>query len=320
MVGIYKIENKINGHKYIGQSVSIKGRWKDEVRRAYDINDNNYDTALSRAIRKYTVDGFTFEIIEECKREELNDKERYWIHYYDSFFNGYNLTLGGDGSGTRKKKDSIIGVINDLKTTNMYHKEIAEKWNMSQEMVQGINTGRYWYSDYENYPLQKQHKERVIKCLDGQIKSKKCYCIDCGAEVSKGAERCIECAKIFSRKVNRPSKEELYEHLIKIQGNFTQAGSYYGVSDNTIRKWCKAYDIPFHSSNYKPRKELNSRAGQTKIKRVAQIDLDNGEILAIYASISDACRAIKVEKGSSHISAVCQGKRKSAYGYSWQYC
>jgi len=35
----------------------------------------------------------------------------------------------------------------------MYHREIAEKWNISIEMVQGINTGRYWYIETENYPL-----------------------------------------------------------------------------------------------------------------------------------------------------------------------
>ena len=50
-------------------------------------------------------------------------------------------------------KEKIIGVINDLLNTNMLHREIAEKWNISTEMVQGINTGRYWYQENKNYPL-----------------------------------------------------------------------------------------------------------------------------------------------------------------------
>ena len=63
-------------------------------------------------------------------------------------------------------------IFNDLKTTDMYHREIAEKWNISQEMVQGINTGRYWHIDSEDYPLQKMHKGYSRK----GIGIKKWYC------------------------------------------------------------------------------------------------------------------------------------------------
>lgn len=49
-------------------------------------------------MRKYGIENFSFEIIEECKKEELNDKEKYWINYFNTFFNGYNLTTGGQGN------------------------------------------------------------------------------------------------------------------------------------------------------------------------------------------------------------------------------
>jgi len=51
-------------------------------------------------MRKYGIDNFSFEVIEECSLEELNDKEKYWIKYYDSHnsSNGYNLTDGGNTS------------------------------------------------------------------------------------------------------------------------------------------------------------------------------------------------------------------------------
>ena len=49
------------------------------------------------AIRKYGIENFTFEVIEECRQEELNEKEIYWIKYYNSYGSGgYNATLGGD--------------------------------------------------------------------------------------------------------------------------------------------------------------------------------------------------------------------------------
>lgn len=89
--GIYKITNKINNKIYIGQSVDIIDRFRRH-KRAKD------DYIIHKAIRKYGVDNFTFEIIEECPREELDDKEKFWIKYYNSFSNnGYNMTPGGQG-------------------------------------------------------------------------------------------------------------------------------------------------------------------------------------------------------------------------------
>lgn len=88
--GIYKITNISNNQCYIGQSINIEKRWKDH-QRALD----NY--AIHKALRKYGIQNFTFEIIELCKVEELNTKEQYWIKYYNSYINGYNETPGGEG-------------------------------------------------------------------------------------------------------------------------------------------------------------------------------------------------------------------------------
>lgn len=313
MIGIYKIENKINGHIYIGQSVHIERRWQDEIRRASNPEDISYNYPLSLALRKYGVDNFDFSVLEECSAEELDEKECYYIHQYNSYYNGYNQTLGGDGSCKgREYKPKVIGVVHDLKNTDMLHKEIAKKWGISQEMVQGINTGRYWHSDYEDYPLQKSHKKN--SCQTATVY----YCIDCGKEVTKGADRCITCAQLASRKVVRPSKEELYNYLLSIQGNFSQAGRYYGVSDVAVRKWCKTYKIPSKSADYKE-KAASKSSGATFPKRVGQYDIDSNTLLKAYVSISEAARAIGAENGSGHISAACKGTRKTAYGYRWQY-
>ena len=53
-------------------------------------------------------------------------------------------------------------------------------------------------------------------------------------------------------------------------------------------------------------------------KQVAQINKDTKEIICIYESIASAARAVGASKGS-HITEVCQGKLKSAYGFYWQY-
>jgi len=93
--GIYKISNLVNGKIYIGQSVDVYDRiahHKAELR-----NNRHSNKYLQYSWNKYGEENFSFEIIESCKRNELNNREQYWISYYDSYNNGYNHTLGGDG-------------------------------------------------------------------------------------------------------------------------------------------------------------------------------------------------------------------------------
>jgi len=85
-----------------------------------------------------------------------------------------------------------------------------------------------------------------------QSKKQVNYCIDCGKEIDLQATRCRDCFNKARRIVkDRPDKEQLYQILINEKGNFVKVGKIYNVSDNAIRKWCKNYDLPFHSSDYK---------------------------------------------------------------------
>ena len=106
-VGIYKITNLCNGKIYIGQSNNIYRRWKDHRCNSKNTNSADYDSVLHRAFRKYGVNNFSFDIIEECNLKDLNDREIYWIEYYDStnLSIGYNLTTGGCGNRTWNIKD-----------------------------------------------------------------------------------------------------------------------------------------------------------------------------------------------------------------------
>lgn len=237
-IGIYKIQNLITKEIYIGQSKTISKRWQRHKTTAKNENDHSYNLPLYRAIRKYGIENFSFEIIENCLCEQLDEKEKYWIKYYDSFFHGYNMTLGGsEGKAAQKNsKEKVIGIISDLETTTDTQKNIALKWKVSEEMVQGINTGRYWKYD-RIYPVRKPKEP------------KKWYCIDCGKEITKGYERCEECARLKRRKAVRPSREEL-KQLIR-EKPFTQIASEYGVSDNAIRKWCDAEGLPRKKTDIK---------------------------------------------------------------------
>lgn len=91
MIGIYKITNKITKKSYIGQSVDIKKRWEQHLK---NIGSNKNPMYID--FKKYGTENFLFEIIEECSEEELNEKEMYWIKYFNTYNVGYNLTIGGE--------------------------------------------------------------------------------------------------------------------------------------------------------------------------------------------------------------------------------
>ena len=94
--GIYYIKNLINGKYYIGQSQDIYKRWARE--RMYLRSDKTaWNEHLQNAWRKYGEDNFEFSIIEECDIEKLDEREIFWIEKFDSFNNGYNNTIGGNG-------------------------------------------------------------------------------------------------------------------------------------------------------------------------------------------------------------------------------
>lgn len=110
MIGIYKITNKINNKSYIGQSINIERRWKEH-------QEPGQTSVIHNAIIKYGVENFSFEILELCSYEELNEKEIYWISYFDTFNNGYNCTLGGD-SGYIYNPQEILEKYNELQNIN----------------------------------------------------------------------------------------------------------------------------------------------------------------------------------------------------------
>lgn len=100
---IYKITNTINGKSYIGQTIqNVKERFYQHC--ATKCSKAVLDMAIHRAIKKYGKSNFTVEVIEEVDSTNLNDRERYWIKYYNSYNNGYNSTKGGQ-DGCKPFKD-----------------------------------------------------------------------------------------------------------------------------------------------------------------------------------------------------------------------
>lgn len=136
MQGIYKITNLINGNAYIGQSKNIEFRLKTHFKKAFIIDSEEYSKTLYKAIRKYGIDNFSTEILEElpeATRQQLNIRESYWISHYNTFINGYNETFGGDGvSGALGERH------HNHKLTESDVIAIRRRWAACKESVQDI--------------------------------------------------------------------------------------------------------------------------------------------------------------------------------------
>ena len=93
---IYLITNKINNKKYVGKTTTtIEKRWLEHI--ADSKKEKCEIRPLYRALRKYGIDNFFIKEIEKCDIKNLSKREQYWIQYYNTYENGYNATLGGDG-------------------------------------------------------------------------------------------------------------------------------------------------------------------------------------------------------------------------------
>lgn len=93
ITGIYKITNLDNGMCYVGQSVDVADRWRQHVKRgvgAEPVTQNK----LYPAMKSIGVENFMFELIEECKGNELTPREKYWTDFYQAQTYGYTVKKG----------------------------------------------------------------------------------------------------------------------------------------------------------------------------------------------------------------------------------
>lgn len=114
MIGIYKYTNKINNKVYIGQSINLEKRKYTHKSSAFNEKANDYNSQFHKAVRKYGLENFSYEVVVEISNEEyskeiLDDLEKYFIQYYNSFRCGYNATEGGDDNPNRAQKGEKNG-------------------------------------------------------------------------------------------------------------------------------------------------------------------------------------------------------------------
>lgn len=162
MVGIYKYENKLTHSVYVGQSINItKRKWEHE-------NCSSPTSLIDQRLQEYGTEAFSFEVIEECEPDALDEREIYWIKFYDSYNNGYNQTLGGQSQFgennllAKLKEKQVKEIIGLLEKTNESYEQIGNKYNVHRNTIDLINRCKTWtyLHNYKNNIRQEARANR----------------------------------------------------------------------------------------------------------------------------------------------------------------
>lgn len=177
MIGrIYLISNDLNSKLYVGQTIqSIERRFINHCCNSSDRGQNMY---IKRAILKYGKEHFKIELIEECPIEWLDRREIFWIDYFDSFNNGYNLTAGGNNKSRNfaKSLEDIIDIeefksfiIDNFPTAKQVEKKFKISHSSIYNLIKRLDDDRLKLNPYNPRigNAKKREKEVCEKYLEG---------------------------------------------------------------------------------------------------------------------------------------------------------
>ena len=161
---IYKITNKVNGKSYIGQTIqNVKERFYQHC--ATKCSQAVLNMVIHKAITKYGKSNFTIEVIEEVESTNLNDRERYWIKYYNSYNNGYNSTEGGqDGIKLFKNLDTE-SIVREYKSGKSL-REIGRLFNVDKQTIKDLLVrNNINLRTTRTYKFSQKDREDILKDL-----------------------------------------------------------------------------------------------------------------------------------------------------------
>ena len=149
-----KSEDKI---KYIGQTCHLKERHYRHIKvDPYCKKLKEYDYPLSKGIRKYGEEEYELVILEQgFLYEDIDEKEKYYIALYDTYYNGYNQTKGGKSPSCPKYSDEIVDLCYEmLQDLTFSFEDIKLATGLSYAHISNLNTGNRRKRDDVIYPIR----------------------------------------------------------------------------------------------------------------------------------------------------------------------
>ncbi len=287
---IYKVRNLINDKLYIGKTNNFEKRKLEHTK--YDIDNGNI---FHKALKKYGLDNFEWEIIDEAEGlEAINVLEKYYIEKYNSYKpNGYNMTKGGDGGSMWNARPVVCLSLSG---------EFIRRYDSAGE------TKAEGFSD-----------SNVLECCKGILRQTKgCmfmfedeYLV-CGAKtytkpISKGCKSIVQCNMDgeMIRKFESVSCAANETGILR-----TRISAALSGSSKTAGGYIFVYESKY------PIKNLEDYLPRKKGTKVAKLNRITNEIIQCYDSIAAAGEDLGVSYKAIH--KVVDREDRSAYGYKWK--
>lgn len=172
---IYKVTNQQNEKVYIGQTIQTLAERKSK-HYSKAKQENEYNTHFINALRKYPKESFIWEAIDEAQsQDELNNKEKYWINYYNSVEKGYNTKDGGETIIVTEKFLKQCGshpfYAFDLKGNKLgeflNQREFARQHHMSKgDIYRMLNNQLYYSNGVICISKDSFTKQRLQECIE----------------------------------------------------------------------------------------------------------------------------------------------------------
>ena len=349
MIGIYKITNKVNGKCYIGQSLDIEKRFKSHKR----CKENR---PLYNAFKKYGIDNFTFEVIEECEKEKLNEREIYYIALYKSanYRFGYNSSLGGEktslivSSKTRKKiSKSKKGELNPMYGKTMSAEAKIKQSKSFKQTISNMPKKQFkkWHkkigAKHKGKIVSQEQREKISKTLKEYFKNeenrKKISEHKKGKPLSLLTRMKMSMTKQVSMQkyAKKVLQYDLNDNLIAEYDSLQDINKKTGFLQSNICLCCNGkrntaygfkwkYDEEFNRQNrksrnvvIKPKLPLKGKPLEVPKRWKKVYQYDECyNLIKIFASFKQVAEEFGEYK---NVSAVCRGQRQHAYGYRWSY-
>ena len=320
MSGIYIITCVESNRSYVGQAKDIRKRLREHLAacnyyQKHNINKYRDNDHLLKAWKKYGSEKFIFDILELCDTSKLNELESYWIAYYDSFENGYNMTSGGqDNFNVAEWTDEERKYFSDLRNPRTVLQIdfdgniIQEFWSIAQATKILNIDGRGIYSCCN---------KRNSKSSSGFIW---CYKED----YDNGN---FELSYYLNKKEKKPIEQyDMYGNFIKLWDHGCEVKEA-GFSPSTINDCCNHNCMSVNGFIWKFKddntriideeycREARRKMESVKVRKVYQLDKNNN-IINIYESIRNTSKYGFIY---SQVSLCCRHKKDTYKGYKWMF-
>lgn len=286
MAYIYKITNLINNKVYIGETIcEIRVRWNQHKSTSFNPNSHSYNYHIHRSIRKYGIENFKIEELEQCSDEERFKRETCYILLYESYKpeKGYNYSIEGEGPTPYLTQDFLNYWEQGFQVGKIAEQMGCHRITVSKRLHANGISHEEIMKRYGEYVSQRDGKSVQQYSLTGEY-------IKTFPSTQSCEQEGFQQSAISN--VCRQAQKSAYGYLWK-----------YENDERDIQEWVTIYN------NRLP-------AGKPK-KKIGQYNKETNELIQTFESAADAARFL----GLNDKSNICRAARKNgnSQGYKWRY-